>query len=338
MFHRVIDFKKLRLNMSDLTPNGNNKILFGNMFKSDGFSVGLLFYRRKRKKNESVVVLNLGDFIHEEVVADYQPISLDPERKSLFTAVVCLESTKQIRKSSTKEYYHLTGSTVYSKKLESRKQRSGILPIETNMPTSKTASPDSYHEHISYMLTHLNKLLMFYGRDTARCHFQLYQCRQRAPEMIVNMLTHGTAKYNKLKRKKKRKKNVKRGEKKKKSNMGEKEYAKLDKTAKKHVQAQKSSMRGGKQTVFDNEKTREAAGELIVLTIDEFKTSKTCSSCFDSNLGIVKTPYFKGNSVLACPKCKKVWQRDVNAAINMMTISRAVWMGEERPEVFTRSK
>ncbi|CEP07343.1 hypothetical protein [Parasitella parasitica] len=352
--------------MDDLTPNGNNKILFGNMIKSDGFSVDLLFYRRKRKKNESDVVLNLGDFSHEEVVADYQPLSLDPGRKSLFTAVVGLESTKQIRKSSTKEYYHLTGSTVYSKKLESRKQRSGILPIETNMPTSKTALPDSYHEHISYMLTHLKNLLMFYGRDTARCHFQLYQGRQRAPEMIVNMLTHGTAKYNKSKRKKKGRRNVKRGEKKKKkSNMDKKEYAKLDTTAKKlkwkplpfREEKEKCPLVIFGDGVFGKDmaklknlrcgvvgklyltlKKREAAGELIVLTIDEFKTSKTCSSCFDNNLGIVKTPYFKGNSVLACPKCKKVWQRDVNAAINMMTISRAVWMGEERPEVFRRSK
>ncbi|CEP08249.1 hypothetical protein [Parasitella parasitica] len=108
MFHGNTDFKKLRLNMDDLTPNGNNKILFENMLNSDGFSVDLLFYRRKRKKNESDVVLNLGDFSHEEVVADYQPISFDPGRKSLFTAVVGLEFTKQIRKSSTKEYHHLT--------------------------------------------------------------------------------------------------------------------------------------------------------------------------------------------------------------------------------------
>ncbi|CEP20193.1 hypothetical protein [Parasitella parasitica] len=237
-------------------------------------------------------------------------------------------------------------TTVYSRKLESRKQRSGILPIETNMPTSKTASPDSYHEHISYMLTHLNKLLMFYGGATARCH--------------------GTAKYNKSKRKKRQRKNVKRGEKKKKkSNMDKKEYAKLDTTAKK-LKWKPLPFREEKENcplvifgdgVFGKDmvklknlrcgvvgklyltlKKREAAGELIVLTIDEFKTSKTCSSCFDNNLGIVKTPYFKGNSVLACPKCKNVWQRDVNAAINTMTISRAVWMGEERPEVYRRSK
>ncbi|KAG1158870.1 hypothetical protein G6F37_005402 [Rhizopus arrhizus] len=90
--------------------------------------------------------------------------------------------------------------------------------------------------------------------------------------------------------------------------------------------------------LFATLKKREAAGKLIVVTIDEFKTSKTCSSCFFDDLKVVKTPGFKGKGVLSCSKCKKVWQRDVNAATNMMTISEAVWMGEGRPEVFKPKK
>ena len=85
-------------------------------------------------------------------------------------------------------------------------------------------------------------------------------------------------------------------------------------------------------------KRRQAAGELIVLTIDEFKTSKTCSLCFSNDLKVVKTPGFRGNSVLTCSKCSKVWQRDVNAAANMMAISKSVWMGEGRPAPFQRGK
>ncbi len=202
--------------MDDLTPNGNNKILFRNTFKSDGFSVDFLFYRRKKKIGDTDVKLTLEDFNYQEVINQYQPVFLDPGHKSLFTAIVGVESDRQIRKSSTKEYYHLTGSTVYSKKLESRKNRSGILTIESQIPTPKTIEPDSYDYYIRYILAHLNKLLMFYGNDNAKYNFQLYQGRQRAPEMVANMLTHGTAKYNKSKRKKKRKKNVKRGKKKKK--------------------------------------------------------------------------------------------------------------------------
>ncbi|KAI8072172.1 uncharacterized protein B0P05DRAFT_580302 [Gilbertella persicaria] len=279
--------------MDDLTPNGNNKILFGNTFKSDGFSVDLLFYRREKKKDGTGVELALEDFNYEEVINQYQPVFLDPGHKSLFTAVVGVE------------------------------------------------------------------LLTFYGKETAKCHFQLYQGRQRAPEMMVNMLTHGTAKYNKFQRKKKGKKNVKRGKKKKKKPKidGGKENeglkSKLDTTAKKlkwkplpfreekekcplvvfgdgvfgkDMVKLKNLRCGVVGKLFQTLKKRETAGALIVLTIDEFKTSKTCSSCFYSNLGVVKITHFKGNSVLACQNCNKVWQRD------------AAWMGEGRPEPFKREK
>ena len=47
---------------------------------------------------------------------------LNPGLKSLFTAVIGVASAKQIRKCSVKEYDHLTGSTVYSKKLELKKK------------------------------------------------------------------------------------------------------------------------------------------------------------------------------------------------------------------------
>ncbi|KAG0875676.1 hypothetical protein G6F15_010288 [Rhizopus arrhizus] len=206
MFYRDFNFKKLRLNMDDLTPNENNKILFGNTIKSDGFSVDFVFYRKERMNNGSDVELTLEDFNYEEVHNQYHPMFLDPGRKSLFTAVVGVASAKQIRKCSVKEYYHLTGSTVYSKKLELKKECSGIKTIESQIPTSKTAAVGSYDQYVKYMLTHLDKLLDFYGKDTAHHRFQLYQGRQRAPEMMANILTHGTAKYNRSRRKRKKKK------------------------------------------------------------------------------------------------------------------------------------
>ncbi|KAG0876370.1 hypothetical protein G6F15_010113 [Rhizopus arrhizus] len=94
--------------MDDLTPNENNKILFGNTIKSDGFSVDFVFYRKERMNNGSDVELTLEGFNYEEVHNQCHPMFLDPGRKSLFTAVVGVSSAKQIRKSSVKEYYHLT--------------------------------------------------------------------------------------------------------------------------------------------------------------------------------------------------------------------------------------
>ncbi|KAG0931403.1 hypothetical protein G6F30_011222 [Rhizopus arrhizus] len=184
MFYRVFNFKELRLSMDELTPNENNKILFENTIKSDGFSVDFVFYRKERMNNGSDVELTLKDFNYEEVHNQYHPMFLDPGHKSLFTAVVGVASAKQIRKSSC----------------------SGIKTIESQIPTSKTAAVGSYDQYVKYMLTHLDKLLDFYGKDTAHHRFQLYQGRQRAPEMMANMLTHGTAKYNRSRRNRKKKK------------------------------------------------------------------------------------------------------------------------------------
>ncbi|KAI8975446.1 hypothetical protein BDF20DRAFT_878746, partial [Mycotypha africana] len=51
---------------------------------------------------------------------------------------------------------------------------------------------------------------------------------------------------------------------------------------------------------FATLKKREAEGQLMVVTIDEFKTSKTCSLCFYDDMQIVDTLGFKGTGVLHC--------------------------------------
>ncbi|KAG1139363.1 hypothetical protein G6F38_009889 [Rhizopus arrhizus] len=161
-------------------------------------------------------------------------------------------------------------------------------------------------------------LLDFYGKDTVHHRFQLYQDRQRAPEMMANMLTHGTAKYNRSRRKRKKKKKDKNDKK-------EDEGLSLRTDEKKPLPFQENKEKCplvvfgagvfGKDMVkmkglrcgvigklFATLKKREAAGELIVVTIDEFKTSKTCSSCFFDDFKVVKIPCFKGKGVLGCSK------------------------------------
>ena len=51
-------------------------------------------------------------------------------------------------------------------------------------------------------------MLNFYGFNTTKDQFFLYQGRQRAPEIMANMIINGGSKYNRSKRsnKKKRKK------------------------------------------------------------------------------------------------------------------------------------
>ncbi|KAG0825657.1 hypothetical protein G6F18_010297 [Rhizopus arrhizus] len=300
--------------MDDLTPNENNKILFGNTIKSDGFSVDFVFYRKERMNNGSDVELTLKDFNYEEVHNQYHPMFLDRGRKSLFTAVAGIASAKQIRKSSVKEYYHLTGSTVYSKKLELKKKCSGIKTIESQIHTPKTAAVGSYDQYVKYMLTHLNKLLAFYGKDTAHHRFQLYQSRQRAPEMMAN-IDSWNSQWRPLPFQENKEKCplVVLG-----AGVFGKDMVKM-----------KGLRCGMIGKLFATLKKREAAGELIVVTIDEFKTSKTCSSCFFDDLKVVKTPGFKDKGVLSCSNCKKFgWEKD-----DRKFSSRRKTMVKEDPEL-----
>ncbi|KAG0842259.1 hypothetical protein G6F18_002875 [Rhizopus arrhizus] len=139
--------------------------------------------------------------------------------------------------------------------------------------------------------------------------------------MMANMLTHGTAKYNRSRRKRKKKKD--KNDKKEDEGLSLRTDEKKLKWWPLPFQENKEKcplvvfgagvfgkdmvkMKGLRCGVigklFATLKKREAAGELIVVTIDEFKTSKTCSSCFFDDLKVVKTPCFKGKGVLSCSK------------------------------------
>ena len=80
-------------------------------------------------------------------------------------------------------------------------------------------------------------------------------------------------------------------------------------------------------------KKREKEGDLLAVTIDEFMTSRICNICYEDSLK--KVDGVKGHSVLGCQNCKTLWQRDINAAKNMLLISSLIWNGYGRPEVFS---
>lgn len=196
-----------------MRPNGLNNVLFSNTIKSDGFTVDFLFEKRRAtalkevKKDIENHDLVLEDFEYEEVERIYQPVFIDPGRKAVYTAAIGLDtSNHQIRQCSTKEYYNLTGSTKYSSRLQKLKDSKGLTSIETNIPTQKTCSSILYDRFIQYIIIHKDKLFAFYGKDTAKDRFFLYQGRQRAPEIMVNMLLNGDKKYNKKKRNKTKRK------------------------------------------------------------------------------------------------------------------------------------
>ncbi|KAI7902156.1 uncharacterized protein BX663DRAFT_511911, partial [Cokeromyces recurvatus] len=77
------------------------------------------------------------------------------------------------------------------------------------------------------------------------------------------------------------------------------------------------------------QKKREREGRLIAVTIDEFNTSRACSSCHNKTLKPVE--HARGNSILEC----KFY---INSSKNMMEIPLSIWRQTGRPTVFQRPK
>ncbi|KAI8968532.1 hypothetical protein BDF20DRAFT_839628 [Mycotypha africana] len=159
LFFHVFDFKKLR-------------------YKRQQSGHGASFQKLDR---------TLDDFSLDEVDNTYLPITLDPGRKSVFIAAIGLEYNRQVRRCTTSEYYHMAGSTKYCKKLNSMKAVTGIDLVESQIPSSKTSRLGVYEAFTSYMLNNLDALFSFYGHETAKDRFTLYQGRQRAPETMANI-------------------------------------------------------------------------------------------------------------------------------------------------------
>ncbi|KAI8063363.1 uncharacterized protein B0P05DRAFT_605597 [Gilbertella persicaria] len=208
--------------IESLLPTGTNKRLFGNLIRSDGFSVDFVFNKRTITEKRLTKQINQADLIldgfeQHKVGSHYLPIGIDPGRKRVFTAFVgSSDNINNFRQCSINEYYHLTGSTRFSAEQEKKKKACGIKTIETNIPTNKTANESLYIEYAIYMLENIGRIFSFYNQETAKEAFFLYQGRQRAPEQMVKMLLDGTKKYNKKSRGNKRKRAKNKGKRKKK--------------------------------------------------------------------------------------------------------------------------
>lgn len=87
--------------------------------------------------------------------------------------------------------------------------------------------------------------------------------------------------------------------------------------------------------LYEALKKRERRGDLIVVGIDEYLTSQVCSKCQQRTLNGLEG--VRGHSVLVCQNCRTIWQRDVNASVNMMTICKSIWNGQGRPQAYKRN-
>ncbi|KAG2202343.1 hypothetical protein INT46_004668 [Mucor plumbeus] len=291
LFYKYFDFKGLGFkSIDDLRPNGLNNVLFSNTIKSDGFTVDFLFEKRRAtalkevKKDIENHDLVLEDFEYEEVERIYQPVFIDPGRKAVYTAAIGLDtSNHQIRQYSIKEYYNLTGSTKYSSRSQKLKDSKGLTSIETNIPTQKKLA-------VQLCMIDLSNISL-----SIKINYSLSMTKRKKWRKIKKAAKKSN---ERLDRKARAKKKINDND--VSSTVGAHDITKPNKWKPAKFEYDKSKVSlivfgtgmVGKDSVklrglthgvtgmfYRALKKREKKGKLLVVPIDEFKTSRICNIC-----------------------------------------------------------
>ncbi|CEG73480.1 hypothetical protein RMATCC62417_08854 [Rhizopus microsporus] len=229
----VFDLSSLGVNSFEnlKKPAAKNKTAFANLIRSDGFAADVVLYK-SISNNEDVTeqssdstfdIQLLSNVLRPGDVDNFSLCGLDPGRQHAFTTSYNEgENSHQIRRVSTAEYYNYTGSIRHQRKEQIRMEKEGMKNVLLNIPSAKATSLTQYHMYMTYIMANIQKILDFYGYETAEGRFHCYQGVQRAREEMVNILINVGKKYNKDRRKNTRKNRRRKKKKKKKKKEKEK--------------------------------------------------------------------------------------------------------------------
>lgn len=114
-------------------PDRRNKVAFSTFIRSDGFTADVVLYKKVNQNVEGynfccdkeVDVADVGQAVTNlNTPSQLSVCGVDPGRTHVFTAAYgSRDQPHQVRRCSTKEYYHMTGSNRRAKK-KTDKERS----------------------------------------------------------------------------------------------------------------------------------------------------------------------------------------------------------------------
>jgi hypothetical protein len=288
---------------------------FEDFISTDGMSVSVVTSRPKLTTKE---VQDYNSF------EDCRIIGLDPGRKNIFTAVVHSKESMETLQAPNGEnirnevihwsrgrFYRECG---YHKRTRLTKEWSEANPrikeFGEKVPSSKVADLVSYLERVRFCLAYLDDLFSFYSsKRMKRLKWSTYIRRQQTYEKITKSLTGGHKR-----------------------------------TIVAYGDASFTSSARGNVAVPTSTLRRKISSRCRVVEIDEFRTSLLCCSCHSEMKGLVVDGEEGGKGIYGVRRCinsacpRTLWNRDVNAAVNILRLFLHQVKGEGRPEPFTRNK
>jgi transposase len=327
-----------------------------NKVKTDGVAIDFIFKKAKNEPNNTTPA-DWRNFLERATIW-----GVDPGAKDLIVAVdgddvdVHAElpfSTREphrVRSTSTREYYHLCGVPQAARKRASWKRASPeAAAIIDGIPTLKTTQLQTLLTATTYIFNHYHIITMYFdqGLRSNRQKFKTYTKRQRAINEIARRLTFGSNKYslnappnnppvhnNAVVRWTPRP-NTNQA-----NDANQRIFIAFGNGSWGNLRGQLPS--ATKRLVRRlREVSKLTGGNVVMVMIDEYLTSKICANCFQRSLYNVEERSLSSGSkihaVLKCNSCSKTWNRDIMAAKNMRFLFRYMAThNNNRPPMFHR--
>ncbi|KAG1170488.1 hypothetical protein G6F70_000738 [Rhizopus microsporus] len=185
-------------------------------------------------------------------------------------------------------------------------------------------------------MANIQKILDFYGYETAEGRCRCYQEVQRAREEMANILINGGKKYNKDRRKNYKNHRRKKKEKKKKGEESSERPEKQWRPQRNIYDREKIPVVAFGSEMFRKDSVNSVdttQGDVLVVTVDEFRTSRVCNSC---DKMAFTSAFINPHGIQSCTECGLLWQRDINASKNIFKIANGILRGCGRPQAFLR--
>jgi transcription elongation factor Elf1 len=268
---------------------------------------------------------------------------VDPGITDVFTACdSSSDKAERIRRTSSKEYYHLCG---YNHAAQERKKHQqdhqDDFKFISKLPSLRTYDLQGFLTASKTRLQNYGRIADYYAKDNwlSKSNFKTYIKKQKATHEIAKRLLYGSKKYHKS------------------SSIGCKQ-ANGDKWVSAHPKDSKnkpkktiiafgngsfsSSMKG--KILTSVKRITEAVKKMVkrdsqteFVYVDEYLTSQICNKCRNAKLSSASINHSKVHAILKCETCSTVWNRDVNAAKNIHYIFQYQSKhNNERPTIFQR--
>jgi hypothetical protein len=319
-----------------------NKYNFSHTIKTDGIGCSIIFYPtnkeemvnkkgglkniKKRKKKEKGKELYLNDVKMTDNIKHKNIVGIDVGKNNL---LYCIDNKSTPKKKNILKYTriqrsHETRTKRYNNTINDIKNRNKkIIRIEQKLSlmTAKTTYFNKYQEYIEYRNKNLTALTKFYNNERLRIFrwFRYINTQRSEAKLIKNF--------------------------KKKFGDFSKTIIAIGDYGQKHHMPHIEPTKGiGFRRMFRRQGYR-------VYLINEFRTSKRCHWCDNGETEkfmSVKNSDGKEvliNGLLRCQNdnCTKghytrIFNRDLNGALNILEIANAIIKGKPRPKKFRRDK